>query len=285
MEGTTIPLRRIIRDSRIKPVSTKHPLTIPLAGDDFPKPTSTFDYGRFTFDHVVNFVGLSISLEQTQELHHYHRAIGNWILETDIFAPNGRMSIHPVKPLHIPHAITDFLEIRFDEIMIEPNGKIVLFLTFPIEIGVFIESKGKSDVIDIFTFKQPKYSLYGVLNRGIITRWHQSKTYYYPPQVKNYEEGILRLTVKNNSDDWTHLSRTVLYEKGMHIYYDNHIVSMTVDMNISSRDTADVIGVNLPLRENMTRSLQMCRPQRTTTFTNIPGTVVDAIFTMDSGLI
>ena len=164
------------------------------------------------FDYAVNFAGLSISLEQTQGLYHYRRAIGSWVREANISAPNGRMIIHPIEPLYVPDAVTDFLEIRFDEIMIEPNGKTVVFLTFPIEIGVFIESKGKSDIIDVFTFKSPKYSLYGASNRGVITRWHQSNTYYYPPQVKNYEEGILRLTIENGSGDWAYVSRVILYE-------------------------------------------------------------------------
>lgn len=195
------------------------------------------------------------------------------------------MLIHPVEPLYVPDAVTDFLEIRFEEIMIEPNGKTVLFLTFPIEIGVFIDSKGKADVIDVFTFKPPKYSLYGASNRGVITRWHQSKVYYYPPQVKNYEDGVLRLTIENSSGDWVYVSRVILYEKGMYVYYDDQVVSMAAEMTIVNRETADVTGVDRPLHEDMTRSLRMYRPRRTTSFANIPGAVIDTTFTMDSGLI
>lgn len=284
-EGTTIPLRRITRSSRPKPAPAKLPSPAPPAGDESSESIPAFNYGRFTFDYAVNFAGLSISLEQTQGLYHYRRAIGSWVREANVSSSNGRMLIHPVEPLYVPDAVTDFLEIRFEEIMIEPNGKTVLFLTFPIEIGVFIDSKGKADVIDVFTFKPPKYSLYGASNRGVITRWHQSKVYYYPPQVKNYEDGVLRLTIENSSGDWVYVSRVILYEKGMYVYYDDQVVSMAAEMTIVNRETADVTGVDRPLHEDMTRSLRMYRPRRTTSFANIPGAVIDTTFTMDSGLI
>lgn len=275
-------LKRISRSLLLKKEPLK-PLKIkedPVDGEEFP----AFHYGKFTFDYAINFAGVSISLEQTRSLYHYRRVLGNRTREANISVKDGRMFIHPIEPLYIPDAVTDFLEVSFDEIMIEPMGKTVVFLTFPIEIGVFIESKGKTDIIDTFTYKTPKFSLYGAANRGVITRWHKSGTYYYPPKVKNYEEGLLRLHIENTTSDWVTVSRVILYEKGMHIYFDDRVVSMAAQMMIIREDAAEVLGVDRPLNDEMSRSLRMYKPRRSSGFSNIPGAVVDSLFLMDAGL-
>ena len=282
----TIALRPITRPSGLKKDRPERKQTeikqiFNESGEEIP----AFHYGKFTFDYAVNFAGVSISLEQTRGLYHYRRALGKWTREANISAKDGRMLIHPIEPLYIPDAVTDFLEISFEEIMIEPNGKTVVFLTFPIEIGVFIESKGKSDIIDIFSYKSPKYSLYGAANRGVITRWHKSKTHYYPPPVKNYEEGLLRLSIENRTGDWVSVSRVIIYEKGMHLYFDEQVVSMAAQMIILQEERAEVLGVDRPLNDEMTRSLKMYKPRRSSAFSNMPGALIDSVFTMDSGLI
>ena len=68
--------------------------------------------------------------------------------------------------------VTDYLEIWFDEVMIEPRGTSILFLTFPIEIGVFIQASGVTSVLDVVSFKTPNF-LYCSANRVVITRWHK----------------------------------------------------------------------------------------------------------------
>ncbi|WP_338093437.1 DUF432 domain-containing protein [Methanorbis furvi] len=291
-EGTTIPLRRITRrKSTEQPVQTSPSApssasATPPVDDESSDEIPAFAYGRFTFDYAVNFAGLSLAVEQSRGMYHYHRAIGKAVREATISSSAGaRMIIHPVEPLYVPDPVTDFLEIKFSEIMIEPNGKTVIFLTFPIEIGVFIESKGETDVIDVFTFKQPKYSMYGSSHRGVITKWHKSQVHAYPPQVKNYEEGVLRLTIQNTTDEWVYVSRVIIYEKGMFIHYDDSVVSMAAEMTILNRESADVAGVDRPLRPEMSRSIRLYKPRKMSAFSNVSGSLVDTVFTMDLGLI
>lgn len=252
--------------------------------DGFPDEMPFFNYGTFSFDYAVNFSKLSISIEQKMDSYSYHRKLGKWKRDTNISLKNGRLILHPVEPLYIPGSITDYLEVRFDEIMIEPRGTSILFLTFPIEIGVFLEASGVESVLDIVSFKLPKYSLYGSANRGVITRWHKSLVSSYPPRVKNYEEGVLRLQIENTTNDWVNVSRAVIHEKGMQIYFDEHFVSMAADMVITDPNTATVTGVDRPLHEGMIRSLRMYEPRRSTTFSNVSGLLVDTTFIMDMGL-
>lgn len=218
------------------------------------------------------------------DLYNYHRALGQWKRDASISAKNGHMIIHPIEPLYLPEAITDFLEVNFDEIMIEPRGTSIVFLTFPIEIGVFVEASGAANILDVVSFKSPKYSLYGSANRGVITRWHRSKTYSFFPQIKNYEEGILRLEIQNTTTDWVSVSRVVIFEKGMRIYFNDRIVSMSAEMIVTSADSARVTGVDKPLREGMTPSLRMYEPRLSSTFSNMAEALSDMVFVMDSGL-
>ncbi|MDE2443237.1 MAG: DUF432 domain-containing protein [Methanocorpusculum sp.] len=275
-----------MRITRSRTARDKIPVSVPVpenAGEpaeDMP----FFNYGAFSFDYAINFSRLSISIEQKLDMYHYHRELGKWKRDTNVSVKEGRMLLHPVEPLYLPEAVTDYLEIRFDEVMIEPRGTSILFLTFPIEIGVFIQASGVTSILDVVSFKTPKYSLYGNANRGVITRWHKSGVFSYPPRVRNYLEGVLRLQIENTTDDWINVSRAVIHEKGMQVYFDEHFVSMAAEMVITSGGTAAVTGVARPLHEGMTRSLRMYEPRRSASFSNAAGSLIDSTFIMDAGL-
>lgn len=224
-------------------------------------------------------------MKKISELYRYKREYGRWSRTANLSVNDkAKLIIHPIEPLYMPDAVTEFLEIKFDEVMVEPNGKTEVFLNFPIEFGVFVESNGKTEVLDVFTLKYPKYSLYGSPSRGVITRWYQSKTYTSPPFSRNFKEGIMRLSIENRSGDWTTISRVVVYERGMNLYFDSHVVSMDVDVVVTLNGIAEVTAVDRPLHEGMTRSYKMYKPRKSTNFSNISGAVVDTMFTMDSGL-
>ncbi|MDO5846221.1 MAG: DUF432 domain-containing protein [Methanocorpusculum sp.] len=244
-----------------------------------------FIYGKFGLDYTINYEGLAIAFEETGGMYHYWRNINDWKYETRIAVTDGNCLIHPVEPLNLPENVTDFLEISFDEIRVEPRGKTIIFLTIPIEIGIFVESKdGTSSLLDVVTFTYPKYSLYGSANRGVITRWCKSPVYADPPLLRNHLQGTIRLEIENTLDEWVPVSRVVLYQKGLVLYYDQTTVSACAVMTITAPDVASVYGIDLPLRPEMTQCAQIFEPRKTTPFYNIPGMLVDKIFTMDMGL-
>lgn len=244
-----------------------------------------FSYGKFSFDYAVNFAGLSLGFEDKNGMYHYTRNITGWKHEAHIAVENGAFYLQPIEPLNLPDNVTDFIEIKFREITIEPNGKTVVFLTMPIEIGVFLETKnGDRTLLDIVSFCHPKFSLYGAASRGVITRYHESEVYSLLPAVRNYQEGLLRLELENNTDEWATVNRVVLYQKGLNLYYDESCVSACAKMIIQSSDVADVFGVDQPIREGMTECVQVFEQRRTTPFCNIEGALLDATFTMDMGM-
>ena len=245
-----------------------------------------FSYGKFPLTYSLNFEGLSLSLDQEKGMYHYKRALGDWKTESNISVTGGNLVLHPVEPLNLPDNVTDFLEISFDPITVEPDGNCVVFVTMPVEIGVFIESENsRTDTLDIITYVYPKYSLYGRANRGVITRYHKSKVYYYPPAVKNHESGLLKLEIENNSDEWATVGRVIIYQKGLHLYFDENYVTSSARMTITDPEVATVTGIDIPFKADMTPALRLYKSRKTSAFYNVPGMLSDTMFTMDMGLI
>lgn len=245
----------------------------------------SFTYGKFNFDYSINFQGLKLGFEDKNGMYHYKRDIVGWKHESNIATQTGIFYLQPIEPLNLPDNVTDFIEIEFKEITIEPNSTTVVFLTIPIEIGVFLEAKnGERNLLDIVTFCHPKFSLYGAASRGVITRFHKSEVYAMPPSVENYKEGLLRLEIENDTDEWATVGRVVIYQKGLNLYYDETAVSACAKMIIRTHDVADVVGVDQPIREEMTESVQVFESRRTTPFCNIEGALLDTTFTMDMGM-
>ena len=148
----------------------------------------------------------------------------------------------------------------------------------------FEDKNGERNLLDIVTFCHPKFSLYGAASRGVITRFHKSEVYAMPPSVENYKEGLLRLEIENDTDEWAAVGRVVIYQKGLNLYYDETTVSACAKMIIRTRDVADVVGIDQPIREGMTQCLQVFEQRKTTPFCNIEGALLDTTFTMDMGM-
>ena len=245
----------------------------------------SFTYGKFNFDYSINFQGLKLGFEDKNGMYHYKRNIVGWKHESNIASQTGIFYLQPIEPLNLPDNVTDFIEIQFKEITIEPNGKAVVFLTMPIEIGVFLEAKnGERNLLDIVTFCHPKFSLYGAASRGVITRFHESEVYSMPPAVDNYKEGLLRLEIENNTDEWATVGRVVIYQKGLILYFDETTVSACAKMIVRTSDVSDVVGIAQPIRDGMTESIQVFESRKTTPFCNIEGALLDSTFTMDMGM-
>ncbi len=272
-----MPVRLITRTQRIR-----NPLSYSKRD---PGTQPSFSYGKFNFDYVINYDGLTISFNEKNGMYHYHRAIADWMYEADVAVKNGRYLIQPIEPLNLPENVTDFLEIQFNEIKIEPDGTTIIFLTIPLEIGIFLETQnGKRDLLDIVTFTHPKYSLYGAATRGVITRIAQSEVYADPPLLKNHIEGMLRVEIKNKSDAWVSVGRIVIYQKGLELYYDEVAVAACAVMTITSPGVAVVSGIDQPLTRGMTKCTQVFEQRKTSAFYNIHGMLIDKEFTMDMGL-
>ncbi|WP_457550633.1 DUF432 domain-containing protein [Archaeoglobus sp.] len=179
-----------------------------------------------------------LSIERNGEFYVYKRVCkGDTV--TKMIAGSGKIVLNPVEPVNLPKNITSLIEIEFKEkIVVGPRSRLTIYITFPIEIGVFVVNKSLN-VLDVFTLNSLKYTLYGTPGKGVICRYWLSDVYSSPPKLDSLREGIIELEISNSSDNWVEVGKIVLNVYSMKIYYnDSKVISKAV-MNVTSRGVAE----------------------------------------------
>ena len=218
-------------------------------------------FGEFTPPYGFEKGDLSISLEMREGHYLYTRNLAGDRSEKAISVGLSRLLVHPVEPFHTGPAKVSHLELEFPPLIIEAGATETFFLTFPIEVGVFVEGLRETEVLDMFSVEQPKYSLYGSPHRGIITRFARSDRHREPPAVDGAREGVLRLALRNSLPEWTQVSRLVIDEAEMHLYVSD-FTGMAATMRITGEETAEVTGVDRPLKGGMRRAHDLFTARR-----------------------
>jgi len=215
-------------------------------------------FGSYELSNFSANIGeISIRFEKNGNFYRYVREDKNKI-EKDIFTESGRVIVNPVEPVNLPKEITNFLQIEFKKpFFSEPKSSVEVYITFPIEIAVFIAAKKSVGAIDIFSLQNPKYTLYGDPRTGIICRYWKSEIYTDIPEVDMYREGIMKLRITNSHDEWVEINSVVLDIYGMKIYYGEEIVYSAASMNVTSQKIAETRFIEKPLRTNMKRALEL----------------------------
>jgi hypothetical protein len=171
----------------------------------------------------------------------YKRTLGTDNVEKLILGDGKHIIINPVEPLNTPKEITSNLLIEFEKPLLLAGGmRKKIFLTFPIEIGVFISDKGDKNfqLLDVFTLVRQKFTLYGPVSNGIVCKHWKSGIYSVPPSPNPLQEGIMELSLRNTTSEWASVSKAIFSAYGMRLYYDVEVF-MNVRMDIRSRDTAE----------------------------------------------
>ena len=135
-------------------------------------------YGYYVPPFSVEKEGISISVENTGEQWIYRRTLGTDKVEKLILGDGKHLIINPVEPLNTPKEITPNLLIEFEKTLLLAGGaKKKIFLTFPIEIGVFISDKDDKNLqlLDVLSLARQKFTLYGEVSNGVICKHWKSK--------------------------------------------------------------------------------------------------------------
>jgi len=218
-------------------------------------------FGRYDGDisYTDNFV--TIHLERSAEIPRYIRSCCGETIEKVLSFGKGTLIINPVEPVNLPLPLTRLLEIAFPATALLPQSEQQVFLTFPVEIGVFLEAGGDLHVLDIFSRTPAKYSLYGSPGAGQITRWHRSEIYGKAPAVDRFSEGLLTLTLKNTSAQTIEVSRAVFDSNSMHLFYGEY-VAMTAVMEIYSPMIARTSLEEMPAVSGMSPCIELYMARR-----------------------
>jgi hypothetical protein len=213
-------------------------------------------FGRYEGDISYTDDGVTIKLDRSFKIPRYVRSSSGDTVEKMIPAGKGTIIINPVEPVNLPVPITRHLEISFPQVALPPNTSQKIFLTFPLEIGVFLESGGDVHILDLFSLSTTKFSLYGPPDAGLITRWHHSDLHLTKPVVIRYREGVLELTVRNSSSETVELSRVVFDSDSMHIFYGD-VAEMAAVMEVYSPMIARTTVQNIPPRSCRERCIEL----------------------------
>ncbi|NLA39246.1 MAG: DUF432 domain-containing protein [Methanomicrobiales archaeon] len=190
------------------------------------------------------------------------RCVGHAFERILVASKNARITINPVEPVNLPKDITDLLLIEFTPIVIEPGTMQTVYLKFPVEVGVFLESEKGIEVLDIFSAGTQKYTLYGPPAGGVIARWYRSVVYPEIPSVERFREGVMELSILNTSSEWAHVSCAVFNGVDMKIFYNGDIVATTATMKIISPAIAETGFIDAPLIPGMTRSVELYKARK-----------------------
>lgn len=233
-------------------------------------------FGEYDYPLHLESGPVRIWIEEDGGFFSYHRSSDDGTIHKVIGGRPGRIVISPVEPVNLPKEVTKYLEIRFTPMAIEPDSVQECYLKFPIEAGVFLKGKGEGDILDIFGLTRAKYSLYGTPDDGIITRYYESPIYDRIPVSDPAREGVLSLTLRNSSRGWVECSRIVIDCSSLYLYYKD-MVSLVGQMEIFSKDIADVRIVDRPLTGEMIPACLLSRARKTI----IPDKIA---FTMEYGV-
>jgi len=219
-------------------------------------------FGTFPWPCIHDADGIfSIQIERDGGFFRYRRACGESRVEKTVVSEGSAVFVHPVEPVNLPKEVTRFLEIAFPPVFIGPESEKTVFLTFPIEIGVFIDRDGEYVLLDVFSHCRPKYSLYGPPEKGVITRFFRSAVSDTVPVTDPAREGVLQLTLRNTSRGWVEVSKTVFDSSIMPIWFDTG-AAMRGEMIIFSKMIAETRLLDVPLRDGMVLAAPVIRPRK-----------------------
>ena len=218
-------------------------------------------YGRYDLSLNIELESLRIWIQQKTGLAVYERDLAGDRMVKVLGMNTGQIVIHPVEPLTVPKPISPYLEIAFDPVLVPPEACLTLYLTFPVDIGVFIDRGGGIEVLDTFSFNRAKYSLYGTPKSGVITKWFKSQISLDLPATDPLREGILQLTIHNTTKEFREVSRAVFDGQAMVLYYHD-IVAMQAEMDLTSSVVAETSVVDAPLQSGMERSIELLKARR-----------------------
>ncbi|MEI6292722.1 MAG: DUF432 domain-containing protein [Methanomicrobiales archaeon] len=213
-------------------------------------------YGTYHENFSYMDPDISLSFSGPAGTRRYIREYAGKRVEKNLASDTGRILINPVEPVNLPDGLTSHLEISFDPVIIKPGDEPFIYLKFPVETAVFLESGGAYDVLDIFSLVPTKYSLYGLPETGCITKWYRSGVYTEIPETDPLREGVIELRFRNSGAVWAEVSRAVFQNTDMHLYYGD-MVSMAAVMEIWNPKLARTSFLRRPLISTMTPSVEL----------------------------
>jgi hypothetical protein len=215
-------------------------------------------FGEYDIPLKIDQENLSISVQKEDGRFLYRRNCLEERMEINFMVDHGKINFTPVEPVNKPKSLTTYLFIKLEKsIIIEPKSTVKVFLKFPIEIGVYLSNNNDTQLLDVFTFTKPKYTVYGDPRNGVLCKYWKSDICTSTPTVDPLYEGVIQLKIENTNPAWVEISKAVFNAYGMKVYYNDRMVAMKAVMRIRSGDIADTDFRDSPIEKGMTNALEI----------------------------
>lgn len=170
----------------------------------------------------------------------YQREMNETKIQKTLLTNAEEVLICPIEPVMLPKEISNHLLIELeDPIFLQANLKQKVYLQFPIEIGVFLKHDADPELIDVFSYITPEYSLYGDPRSGVICRYCKSSVYYEKPVTEFLKYGIISVLLENNHSHFVQINQILFNAFGMKIFYDERTIEMKAKMKITDKTMAE----------------------------------------------
>lgn len=209
-------------------------------------------FGSYPLGTLLTLGNIEISTSKTAEFYTYCRTPGSI---KKVISSDSHLLVHPVEPVTQPKEITHYFLVELKSpLCISPESTVTGYVTFPVEISVYVSNEN-IEQIDAFTLTNPKYTLYGPPEKGFVCKWWQSDIYNTIPEVDPLTEGVMKVIIESDSDDWVILKKIVFDAYYMKIYF-KEVACMNAVVKVEP-DTATTSFVKSPLKEDMTQAVEL----------------------------
>ncbi len=216
-------------------------------------------YGTYDIPISLQSEGISLSIERRDDAVVYRRQLGDEKAEKLLLGGgSGSIVINPVEPLNLPRDLTPYLYLDFQStVALGPKMSSTVFVTFPVEIGVFLQERGEVEILDIFTLARQKYTLYGDPRNGLLCRYWSTPVGTTAPSAGRLHEGVMELKLANGTGSWVEVNKAVFSGYGMKLFYNDDLVGMRAEMEVTGATTAQTDCRDMPLKKHMMKSLEL----------------------------
>ncbi len=220
-------------------------------------------FGSYEFGVTLTFGDVRIESYEEDGFYVYRRQSQEQEVRKVIsFA--SRLLVNPSEPVRLPKEVTHYLLIELQEpVFIAPNDELTFYATFPVEFGIYVAGKKNFELIDSFTLTNPKYTLYGTPKDGVICRWWKSNVHSKIPEVNPNLEGVMKVDIKNISDDWVEVKNLVFDAYHMKVYYGD-FASMHAAVRVINTKVAETSFIERPIAEGMRKAVELFSPGKLT---------------------
>ncbi len=163
------------------------------------------------------------------------------------------LNVLPLSPINLPNRLTNHFVVDFPEIYLSPEGKQIIFLSIPIEIGVFVNER----LVDTFGFTKPEFTLYGPVKGGIISRIVKGEKVDETSTPK-FGYAIMPLRIKNYNTRVRRTSKILINSRYLDFYYgekkSNKVEKVSTEMiKLDIKGSIKVRNMNKCFFKGMTK--------------------------------